>query len=733
MSCKPRAAPKSSPDAQAIRAALSCGRAGCPCGRAHGQLHCPGHDDQHPSLSVDVDATGRVLLHCHAGCPQERVIQELRARGLWPSGGSDRSATDQSNRPRPVAVYSYQDERGELLFQVIRYEPKAFRQRRPDGNGGWVWSLDGVRRVLYRLPEVIEAAKEGRDVWVAEGEKDAERLRSLGLVATTAPGGAGKWQHEYSEVLRGAKVRIVVDRDEAGRKHAAAVASALRGVAAEVRIFEPAEGKDISDHLDAGLGLQELVEVPFGDGAQNLLDRTAELVEACARTVRRFVVLSDEQALAVALWVLHTHALDAADVTPFLVITGPTMRSGKTRLLETLELLVAKPWRVTLPSEAVLFRKVDRDQPTLLLDECDAVFRSTSEKTEPLRALLNAGNRRGTRVPRCVQRGKAFDLVEFDVFCPRALAAIGDLPGTIMDRGIVIRLRRRTPDEPLERFRFREAEAELSPLRATMEAWGREAVGKLRAARPGVPEALDDRAAEAWEPLLAIADLSGGDWPARARAAAVLLSGGPAKGEDGVGVRLLQDIHRVFEEYGADRLETQALLEALCEDETAPWGDWHGRRLTPQALARLLRPFGIGPCKWREGARVVRGYARGAFEDAFFRYLPQKPPQPPQSRQDARFGDFLEPPQTPSCGGSKNGRNAYPEPLVADVAVSTQEKGEDEVPDVPPDPEAGPPPWEDSENCKGAEVLNETPADPGAGCCATGTCPGGSSTTHEGG
>lgn len=155
--------------------------------------------------------------------------------------------------------YTYTDEAGTPLFQVVRGPDKQFQQRRPSGSGGWIWNVDGVRRTLYRLPEVIAAVKRGRTIYVVEGEKDVERARILGLTATTNPGGALKWKDEYSDFLRAARVVIVWDRDEAGRKHVLAVAQSLERVGARVRFARARVGKDLSDHLDAGYGLSELV------------------------------------------------------------------------------------------------------------------------------------------------------------------------------------------------------------------------------------------------------------------------------------------------------------------------------------------------------------------------------------------------------------------------------------------------------------------------------------------
>jgi len=178
---------------------------------------CPAHDDRNASLSVHV-SDGRILLHCNAGCSTEDVVNAL---GLTMS---DLFVESKKTRPKIVASYPYPDERGNVLFEVVRFDPKAFKQRKPDGRGGWLWNLNGVRHVLYNLPEVIRAS----DVLILEGEKDCETGRRLGFVATCNRSGAGKWRAEYSEHLRHRRVVIIPDRDEAGRKHARDVARSLR-------------------------------------------------------------------------------------------------------------------------------------------------------------------------------------------------------------------------------------------------------------------------------------------------------------------------------------------------------------------------------------------------------------------------------------------------------------------------------------------------------------------------
>jgi hypothetical protein len=310
-----------------------------------------------------------------------------------------------------------------------------------------------------------------------------------------------------------------------------------------------------------------------------------------------------------------------------LIITSAEKRSGKTRLLDVLELLVRRVWRALLASEAVLFRKIAKDCPTLLFDELDAIYgsRARSSDGEPIRAVVNAGNRRGTRVPRCVGEGKNMRIEEFDVFCPKALAGIGTFPDTITDRGIPLRLERKAPDESVARFRYAPAKVEAEPVRAALEAWAATAVDELRAARPEIPETLDDRAADGWEPLLAIADMAGRDWPERARAAALALHTGIEAEDESERVQLLRDLQSIYDESGTDRLATAVILEKLNAMEDRPWCEWygHGKPLTPRGLASLLRPFGkkvrSKNIKLADGS-VAKGYTRDVLEKLWYRY-----------------------------------------------------------------------------------------------------------------
>ena len=347
----------------------------------------------------------------------------------------------------------------------------------------------------------------------------------------------------------------------------------------------------------------------------------AGLLDDVARYIRRYVVLSDPQAVACTLWVAHCHAFAAAEATPYLHVTSAVKQCGKTRLLEVLEPLVPAPWLTGRVSAAVLTRKVDDETPTLLLDESDAAFTHRSEYAEALRSLLNSGYRRSGRSSLCVGQGAGLTYRDFATYCPKALAGIGALPDTVTDRSIQIALKRRAPHEPVARFRLRHAPRVGASLRAQLDAWRGRAVEGLRDAEPALPPALGDRAADVWEPLLAIADLAGGDWSRRARRAATALSGRVSVDDDTLAIRLLADVRQVFTE---DAIGSADLVYRLIRLEDRPWADGAaGRPITQARVARLLRPFGISPLKLRFGARTANGYTRRMFADAWSRYLPR--------------------------------------------------------------------------------------------------------------
>lgn len=347
----------------------------------------------------------------------------------------------------------------------------------------------------------------------------------------------------------------------------------------------------------------------------------AALLDDVRAFIRRYVVLDDAQADAVALWAAHTHALDAAEATPYLVITSAEKRSGKTRLLEVLELLVARPWQTGRVSPAALVRIIEKLNPTLLLDEADASFKREREYAEAVRGILNDGHRRDKKATLCIP--PKWEPAQFSVFCPKAIACIGRLPDTVMDRSIVISMKRRAPGESVSRFRRKDAAREAISLRKTLEGWAGGAAEVLKDACPESPSELDDRATDGWEPLLAIADSAGGDWPQRARSAALALSVGASRDDESLGVRLLRDIRMVFDQ-GIERLPSAGLVQGLVAMEESPWGDLRGRSLDARGLARRLRPYEVRPhnVRLKDGGQA-KGYEAPDFADAWARYIPQ--------------------------------------------------------------------------------------------------------------
>lgn len=380
---------------------------------------------------------------------------------------------------------------------------------------------------------------------------------------------------------------------------------------------------------------------------------TPALVEALARIeqfLRRYVVFArPETIVAVVLWIAHTHAIEQADATPYLAISSPEKQSGKTRLLECLGLLARGCTGILItPTAATIYRSLEAAPGvTLLLDELDAVFRDRSDKYEEVRAVINAGHRRGATVPRSVPGPKNTWVVkQFSVFGPKALAGIGKLPDTVTDRAIPVRMLKRKRSEPVERFRQRTATGEGASIAAALVAAIAAQPPSFEAA---IPPELPDRAADAWEPLLAIADAAGGTWPVRARQAAIVLHASREQ-DDSLGLRLLADLRLIFDTRGVERISTADLITGLQADEEGPWASERSP-LTPHRLARLLRPFEIESKQIRIGLANLKGYERESFVDGWERYLPIPPsPIKPKHRNSDHDRSFDVSDRAPSDG-----------------------------------------------------------------------------------
>jgi 5S rRNA maturation endonuclease (ribonuclease M5) len=239
------------------------------------EARCPAHEDDRPSLSVSIGEKRAVVFNCHATCSQDDVLAALGLTWDQLRGGDDgeRSRGEWTPLGAAEAVYSYCDESGGLLFQVVRAPGKKFIQRVPDksARSGWRYQLGQVRKVPYRLQRVIRGVAECQMIYICEGEKDVHALEAAGQIATCNPGGAGKWKDEYSKFLRDAFVIIVADKDDPGYAHARLVAESLHGIAAAVEIREALVGKDAADHLASGHQTSEFVTIwQEGDPPQDL-------------------------------------------------------------------------------------------------------------------------------------------------------------------------------------------------------------------------------------------------------------------------------------------------------------------------------------------------------------------------------------------------------------------------------------------------------------------------------
>ena len=339
--------------------------------------------------------------------------------------------------------------------------------------------------------------------------------------------------------------------------------------------------------------------------------------------IGRFVAYPSPDAQAAhALWIAHAHLMDHWDSTPRLAFLSPEPGSGKSRALEVTALLVPRAVETVNATPAYLFRKVaDPDgAPTLLYDEIDTVFGPRAKDNEDVRGMLYAGHRKGAVAGRCFKKGNIIETEELPAYCAVALAGLGNLPDTITSRSVIVPMRRRAPNEAVEPFRDRMQRQEAAPILKALANW---AVAITHIDFPEMPAGIADRDADVWEALIAVADLAGGDWPARAREAAIALVAASKAKSPSLGVRLLADIRVAFGD--ADQMATATLLETLNGMEEAPWGELKGKALDSRGLARMLSRYDVKPGKLRTGHSTANGYRRADLHDAWQRYLPASP------------------------------------------------------------------------------------------------------------
>lgn len=390
----------------------------------------------------------------------------------------------------------------------------------------------------------------------------------------------------------------------------------------------------------------------------------ADTLDAIEGFLARFVAYPSQHArIAHTLWIAHTWLMDAWESTPRIAFLSPEPGSGKSRALEVTEPLVPRPVHAVNTTPAYLFRKVSDEAgpPTILYDEVDTVFGPKAKDNEDIRGMLNAGHRKGATAGRCVVRGKVVETEELPAYCAVALAGLDDLPDTIMSRSVVVRMRRRAPGEIVEPWRLRINGPDANRLRQRIEAWTATVAGRLDGGDfwPDMPEGINDRDADVWEALLAVADLAGGCWPERARGAAVALVAASKERAPSIGVLLLRDIREVFTNLGVDRLTTEQLLHGLNQMDESPWPTIRrGEQLDGRGLSQRLAKYNIGS-KLHAGERGLRGYVVAQFTDAWSRYLPPQSATsatsatsaPEPATDGAHVADVADKSQTcPGCG-----------------------------------------------------------------------------------
>jgi hypothetical protein len=353
---------------------------------------------------------------------------------------------------------------------------------------------------------------------------------------------------------------------------------------------------------------------PATDGDINSLDLVHHLLQ-------RHVALSAHQYIAAALWIMHTFVYHRFTVTPRLTLTSPLRGCGKTTLLDLLEALCVRSLKSDSITAASIYHAVDREHPTLLIDEADNLGLAVSG---PLRAVLNSGHRKGGRVTR-YSNGQARS---FSTFSPVAVAAIGTVPLPLMHRSVVIRMERHDGRCELKRLDKDDPDtrADLNIAYRMIFTWARDAEVN---SDPPLPATLRNRQADNWRPLISIADAFGADWATRAREAAVAFAG--EHQDEDVAVILLRDIRDIFDGRGADRLPSKIIVDHLNGADDALWSEWRGihgdqqpRKLSQGGLAKLLEPFRIRPRTIRpyqaSSKPTAKGYYRAQFEAAWHSY-----------------------------------------------------------------------------------------------------------------
>ena len=330
-------------------------------------------------------------------------------------------------------------------------------------------------------------------------------------------------------------------------------------------------------------------------------------------------VLPNGAAVALTVWCMATYTINAFRIFPKLCLSSPEKRCGKTTTMEVIGALVCKQLNASNITPAAIFRTIDLWQPTLLVDEADTFLAGNEE----MRGIINSGHRKsGAYVLRVDGEGSAMKPRQFSTWSPMAIAMIKTPPDTIIDRSIMVTLRRKQQSEAIKRLPIEPLQA-WAEIRQKCQRWYNDHQETLQTMLPSIPSVGNDRAEDNWLPLLAISELLGGQWSALTSAAMITIESSKPKDDESAGVMVLSDIRQVFNDKNLDSISSQELVDHLVEIEDRPWCEWkRGQPMTKRSLANLLRYFDVTPEQYRERYGIKRGYKIEQFTDAFNRYLP---------------------------------------------------------------------------------------------------------------
>lgn len=437
-------------------------------------------------------------------------------------------------------------------------------------------------------------------------------------------------QRAASETIKSGLARGLSDPRDLSQLKKSAGASALEAEADRLAALSELEYEQQREDAAEQLGVRvKVLDKQIADRRKALARRSTgdfladdepwpdtvsgdRLAEDVAATLKRHAVLPTLSDVAIALWVLHAHAHDAAAHSPILTLNSPEKRCGKTTVAKLIGALVPRGLHTTNVTPAALFRVIQEFQPTLIVDEADTFMKLDPE----LQGIINGSHDRGSAfVVRVEGEGNDRRPVPFNTWSPKVLAGIGAMPSTIEDRSVIVPLRRKLASETAARLPIKPKEA-FSDQRRQAARWAADNIARLNDADPQLPKELNDRAADNWRPLIAIADLIGGRWPELARQAAITLNGGA--GEEDERTKLIEDIVELFKDRERREIPAHELPKLLSDLPDSPWGDFrHGNGISAQTLSKLLRPFGIKSQKRKNG----NFYTRDQFNDAYWRYV----------------------------------------------------------------------------------------------------------------